>query len=427
MDAEGPRPLSLRRAAAFALLLLVALTGIAGAHPFITRNIRVVHIATGVDGRLVAYYRLTLPLLVGRAVSGVAADGPVPAAPYTVARRESGVAFWYADVAAIARDPEGLGRLVIDGHDLRADGVALPGTLLSVAAHPKGHVPPFDSVAQARAASARVPWPADVTEIDSGYVLVDAAVAYAPPPGVRRFTLSSTLSPGALGEPSTVTLLVDHRDGRDTYYRETGPLTEPVVVAPGPFEGFASFVEGGVEHILEGVDHLLFLVCLVLGASGLSALAWRITGFTVGHSITLAAGFYGLAPKPAWFEPGIEAAIAASIVLAGVSTLAGRGGQMLILVTLGIGLIHGFGFSFSLRDLLHADGPNVVTGLAGFNIGVELGQLLVGLSVYALFRWLRRFVVAERRARLSVLAVAMAIAAFWLVDRVPAVWAAMRS
>ena len=104
---------------------------------------------------------------------------------------------------------------------------------------------------------------------------------------------------------------------------------------------------------------MLFLVCLVLGASSLGALAWRITGFTVGQQLRSQSGS-GLAPKPAWFEPGIEAAIAASIVLAGASSLLGRRGQVLVLVTLGIGLIHGFGFSYSLRDLLAADGPNVI-------------------------------------------------------------------
>ena len=416
--------MSLCRAVVLAVVLLAAFAGAAAAHPFAVRNVRVVHFATGEDGGLVAYFRLTLPLLVGRDVPAVTADAPVPAAPYTLARRESGAAFWYADIAAIARDPLGLGRLVVDGHTLAADGARLPGTLLAVAVHPKGHVPPFDSVAQARAAVAAAPWPDNVTAIDSGYVLVDAAVAYAAPPGVRRVTLSSTLTPGPLGEPNTVNLLIDHRNGRATYYRVGGLLVAPVVVAPGVFEDMGSFVAGGMEHILEGVDHLLFVVCLVLGASGLGALAWRITGFTVGHSITLAVGFFGLAPKPAWFEPGVEAAIAASIVLAGASVLLGRGGRILVLVTLGIGLIHGFGFSYALRDLLAADGPNVIPGLAGFNIGVELGQLLVGLSVYALFRWLRRHAAVERRARVSVVAVAMAVSVFWLTDRVPAVWAA---
>ena len=88
----------------------------------------------------------------------------------------------------------------------------------------------------------------------------------------------------------------------------------------------------------------------------------------------------------------------------------------LLLVTLGIGLIHGFGFSFALRDLLDADGPNVLPALAGFNIGVELGQLAVGLAVFALFRWLRRWAAAERGARLAAVSVAMAAAMVWLID-----------
>ena len=402
----------------------MALAGGASAHPLMSRNVRVVHFSTAADGGLVAYFRLTLPLLVGRDVPMGQAGAAPPTAPFTVARRESGVAFWYADVDAIARDPLGLGRLVVAGHTVTVDGVAVPGSLLTVAAHPRGRVPPFEDVAQARAAAAPAAWPGDVTQIDSGYVLVDAAVAYAVPPGIRRFTLSSTLSPGALGEPDTVNLLVDHRGGGATYYRVAGLLAVPAVVSPALFEGVTSFVLAGVQHILQGIDHQLFLVCLVLGASSLGALAWRITGFTVGHSITLAIGFFGLAPKPAWFEPGIEAAIAASIVLAGASSLLGRGGQMLVLATLGIGLVHGFGFSFSLRDLLAADGPNVVPSLAGFNVGVELGQLLIGLSVYGLFHWLRRFKRIDRPARVCVVAVAMAVATFWVVDRMPAFWAA---
>jgi hypothetical protein len=77
-----------------------------------------------------------------------------------------------------------------------------------------------------------------------------------------------------------------------------------------------------------------------------------------------------------------------------------------------------------LRDLLATDGPNVIPALAGFNIGVELGQLLVGRSVYALFRWLRQFERIERPARVCVVAAAMAMAVFWLAARVPAFWAA---
>ena len=161
----------------------------------------------------------------------------------------------------------------------------------------------------------------------------------------------------------------------------------------------------------------------MLGAGGLGALASRITGFTIGHSVTLAAGFFGVTPAGAWFAPSVEAAIALSILLAGLATLTGRGGRGLFLVTLGLGLVHGFGFSSALRELLAADGPNVVPALAGFNVGVEIGQLAVGLSVYAAFRWLRQTGTA-RPARVVAVTACMAVAVFWLFQRVPVVWAA---
>ena len=129
-------------------LLLAALAGGVAAHPFVTRNVRVVHFATAADGSLVAYFRLDAATgswarSAGRGPGRCAARGTV-----TLARRESGATFWYADIAAITRDPVGLGRLIVTGHTIAAKGVAPPGVLLSVAVHPKGYVPPFDSVAQ---------------------------------------------------------------------------------------------------------------------------------------------------------------------------------------------------------------------------------------------------------------------------------------
>lgn len=407
-----------------AVLLLTLVAPQGAAHPYMTRNVRVVQFDTLPDGRLVAYFRVTLPLVVGSGIATPAPGDPVPDTPFTIGRWESHVPFWDADIPALRRDPLGPGRLILVGHVLAVDGQPVPGTLLAASVHPKGHVPPFDTPEQAASAAAPHPWPAEVTEIDSGYVIVDAAIVYALPPGHARFTLASTLSPGALGERMTTNLFIDRRGGGAVYYRVSGLLQTPLVVAPGLLEGAASFVRAGVMHILTGPDHLLFLLCLVLGAGTLTALAWRITGFTVGHSITLAAGFYGLTPKPAWFEPAIDAAIAASIVLAGAVALLGRGGRGLVLVTLGLGLLHGFGFAFSLRELLDADGPNVLPGLAGFNIGVELGQLALGLLVFATFRLLRRLGAVGHGARVAAVAAAMSVAVLWLLDRVPALWSA---
>src|SRR5262245_5361779 len=409
-----------------ALTIFICLGGLTGAgsvhaHPLTTRNVRVIHLdAAGVD--VVAYIRLTLPLLVGIGVAPPSAGMPVPAAPFTLPRWESGLPFWNADIDTIRSNARELGRLVVEGHGVAVDGATIPGRLLSVAIHPRGHVPAFDTVAQAAIAVAPVPWPDDVTEIDSGYVVVDTAVAYSVPGNIHRLTISSRLAPGAVGEAVTVNLVVDHRAGNAVYYRATGLLTEPLVIAPGPLEGAGTFVRGGIDHILSGMDHVLFVACLVMGATGVGALASRITGFTLGHSVTLAGGFFGFAPRVAWFEPSIEVAIAASILVAGLSALLGRGGRSLILVTIGIGLVHGFGLSFSLRDLLAIDGPNILPGLAAFNVGVEIGQLAIGLTVFLLFWALRPFGRTDRGLRFATVTACVVIALVWLVDRVPAFW-----
>ena len=258
----------LLRALLSIFICLIGLTGTGSvlAHPLTTRNVRVIHLdAVGSD--VVAYIRLTLPLLVGNGVAQPSADMPVPVAPFTLPRRESAQPFWYADIDAIRSNARELGRLVVEGHRVAVDGATIPGRLLSVGVHPRGHVPPFDTVAQAAIAVAPVPWPDDVTEIDSGYVIVDTAVAYSVPRNVRRLTVSSRLAPGALGEAATVNLVVDHRDRDAVYYRATGLLTEPLVVAPGPLEGAGTFVRGGIDHILSGMDHVLFVACLVMGAT----------------------------------------------------------------------------------------------------------------------------------------------------------------
>ena len=108
--------------------------------------------------------------------------------------------------------------------------------------------------------------------------------------------------------------------------------------------------------------------------------------------------------------------------MAGLSSLLGRGGRSLILVTTAIGLVHGFGLSFSLRDLLAIDGPNILPGLAAFNVGVEIGQLAIGLSVFLLFMALRPFGRTDRGLRFATVAACVVTAVVWLVDRVPAVW-----
>jgi len=156
------------------------------------------------------------------------------------------------------------------------------------------------------------------------------------------------------------------------------------------------FVKSGFLHILDGIDHLLFLLCLVIPFRKFNALVPIVTAFTVAHSFTLIASAYGFAPGGLWFPPLVETLIAASILYMALENVVGASVRRRWIITFGFGLIHGFGFSFALRESLQFAGGHLLTSLLAFNVGVEIGQLLVLLLCIPALEILFRFVVAER-------------------------------
>lgn len=199
------------------------------------------------------------------------------------------------------------------------------------------------------------------------------------------------------------------------------------------------FVKLGFFHILDGTDHLLFLFCLVIPFRRFRSLVAVVTAFTVAHSITLIASAYSLAPDALWFPPLIETLIATSIVYMALenivfasrgtqgaqstsagASLAGLAGLALKrrwLVTFGFGLVHGFGFSFALRQTLQFAGSHLLTSLLSFNVGVELGQLLVLVLLIPALDLLFRFVVAERMGTIIVSTLITHTAWHWMTER----------
>jgi len=153
------------------------------------------------------------------------------------------------------------------------------------------------------------------------------------------------------------------------------------------------FIVFGFEHILDGIDHILFLLCLVVPIRSFMALVPIVTAFTIAHSITLIASALGLAPDALWFPPLIETLIAASIVFMAFENILDRSLANRWMVAFGFGLVHGFGFSFALSESLQFAGTHLLTSLLSFNIGVEFGQLFVLALVvpimrFAFGRWL---------------------------------------
>ena len=190
------------------------------------------------------------------------------------------------------------------------------------------------------------------------------------------------------------------------------------------------FVVMGFEHILDGTDHLLFVACLVIPFRRLRALAVIVTAFTLAHSFTLLASAYDLAPDALWFPPLVETLIAMSIVYMALENIVGAAARRRWAITFIFGLVHGFGFSFALRETLQFAGTHLLTSLLAFNVGVELGQLLVLLLLVPALNFLFRYVVAERMGTILVSALVTHTAWHWMAERwavlsqYPITWAA---
>lgn len=174
------------------------------------------------------------------------------------------------------------------------------------------------------------------------------------------------------------------------------------------------FLALGVEHILTGWDHLLFLLGLLLAGGGLRRAVGVITAFTLAHSVTLAlAAFEIVRVSPSIVEP----VIAVSIAWVGIENLLRRPLAWRPALAFGFGLVHGLGFASALADSGLGAPGDALWALVAFNGGVEAGQLAIALVVVPLLVLAqRRAVLFAPAARVASLAV-VACGAFWLVER----------
>jgi hypothetical protein len=314
--------------------------------------------------------------------------------------------------------------LVADGHHfILDDDRRLLAEVEQVRVYAATGRPSFASIDDAKAAFAGPLPPAPPARTYVGDTVVDVVLRYRTDHPVYSYRVSSTLDPGLEGQDQTANLLLDHFPGETKVFRARGLLDQPIVVSRSFLAAVTTFVKEGVRHILEGWDHVLFVLCLVLGAARLGSLVWRATGFTIGHSVTLAAGFFGFVPAGDWFIPAVETGIALSIIYAAVvavrdSARPVRSERTIFCITSAIGLLHGLGFSFVLHEILQVDSPNIWQSLLAFNLGVELGQLLIILAAWPLFRLIARW---DQRAwilaRWGVALPCVLIAALWTGER----------
>ena len=255
----------------------------------------------------------------------------------------------------------------------------------------------------------------NATSVVWDQVFLDTLLEYPIQSDRARFSIHSELA--RLGVRTVTVLRFVPPGGVIRAFEFTG---DPGVIALDPrwHQAALRFVKLGFLHILDGTDHLLFLLCLVIPFRRFGALVPIVTAFTVAHSITLIASAYDFAPSALWFPPLIETLIACSIVYMALENIVGGATvHRRWMIAFGFGLVHGFGFSFALKQTLQFAGSHLLTSLLGFNIGVELGQLLVLAVLVPALDFVFRHIVAERMGTIILSALVAHTGWHWMMDR----------
>jgi len=266
----------------------------------------------------------------------------------------------------------------------------------------------------AAVASVLGPALADSIDLPWKQAMLDVMIEYPITSATSRFSIRPALA--HLGVRTTTVLRFVTPNGAERVFEYLG---DPGLVRLDPrwYQAALRFVALGFQHILDGLDHLLFVLCLVIPFRRPRPLIAIVTSFTVAHSITLIASASGLAPDALWFPPLIEVMIALSIVYMAFENIVGAKVERRWIIAFAFGLVHGFGFSFILRQSLQFAGSHLATSLVAFNVGVELGQLFVlGIAIPAL-ALVFKYVVAERMATILLSALVAHTAWHWMLDR----------
>jgi len=258
------------------------------------------------------------------------------------------------------------------------------------------------------------PLPADTRiVIDQGYV--DAHLTYAIRSPDSVFTVKTTAGP-ELGDYLKMAIRYLPLNG-DARAMVITSQSGPMALNPSRFGTMIGFIKLGVAHILTGFDHLLFLLCLVIPLRGLRQILAIVTTFTVAHSITLIGSAFGIAPTGAWFPPFVEMMIALSIVYMGLENIIGVDLRRRLVLTGMFGLVHGFGFSYGLQEQLQFAGSHLLVSLFSFNVGIEVGQILVLCAMIPALALVRRYVLVGRLGTIILSAIVAHTAWHWMSER----------
>jgi hypothetical protein len=302
---------------------------------------------------------------------------------------------------------------IVDYMEVQEDGKTLPAPALIATRISLPSERTFGEYATALAATTAAPLPASV-DIPWQQALLDIVLEFPIASDSANFSIRPQLA--RLGVQTTTVLRYLPPSGSERAYQFHG---DPGLVRLDPswYHAGFQFVKLGVRHILSGIDHLLFVLCLVIPFRKPRPLIVIVTGFTVAHSITLASAALGVVPDALWFPPLIEVLVAASIVYMALENIVGAKLERRWLIAFGFGLVHGFAFSFALRESLQFAGSHLAISLFTFNVGVEIGQVLVLAAAIPLVSFVFSRLPSERMGVIILSAFIAHTAWHWMTER----------
>ena len=256
--------------------------------------------------------------------------------------------------------------------------------------------------------------PLNNTLIHYQQALLDVLITYPIESASSKF--SADINFGGLGINTTTVMTFLSIDNVSRLYQFKGS-PGLVELDPSWLNAFSRFVSSGVEHIFIGIDHLLFILCLILPCRRIRSLIIIITAFTVAHSITLIASALGTVPSGLWFPPFVETFIAFSILYMAIENILKSEQERRWPLVFAFGLLHGFGFSFALSETMQFAGSHLITSLLAFNLGVELGQIVIVCLTVPIINLIFQWTEKERIITVITSVLVAHTAWHWMLDR----------
>jgi HupE / UreJ protein len=265
----------------------------------------------------------------------------------------------------------------------------------------------------ARVRGAKLP---DATQVYYNQGFLDLELHYPIRSDQSLFSMRVLFGRGLANRTATlITFIRPDGDVRTFRIHDDTPL---VRLDPQAHQAAWVFLKAGFYQFLDGLDHLLFVIVLALPFRRARDLVKPFVAFAVGHSITLSLAAFGLARMDTWFAPTIGALIALSLVYVAIENGVGAGLRRRWAVALAFGLFHGLGFAIALQESLQFAGSHPIAALAAYNVGLELGTLIILAIALPAANLLFSQVVSER-AGIIVSSVLIGHAGWhWLTERI---------